>query len=155
MYPTVAPVSLMHKIFPFLVGIFLSSLPSYLSSSSYITFRISSQISQVIEGIAKAANLQDDIIVWGNTRKELHQSLKEVLYRVQKSGVKLNLPKCKFEATAFCLCKFTGNLFKFFVCKMIDLFPHSSFVLQSKLGIQLFSHPPTRRLQSEGMVRKM
>ena len=57
------------------------------------------QISQVIEGIAKAANLQDDIIVWGNTREELHQSLKEVLYKVQKSGVKLNLSKCKFEAT--------------------------------------------------------
>eukprot|EP00112_Aurelia_sp_Birch-Aquarium-sp1_P023107 Seg6752.3 transcript_id=Seg6752.3/GoldUCD/mRNA.D3Y31 product="Retrovirus-related Pol polyprotein from transposon 17.6" protein_id=Seg6752.3/GoldUCD/D3Y31 len=57
------------------------------------------QISQVIEGIEKAANLQDDIIVWGNTREELHQSLKEVLYRVQKSGVKLNLSKCKFEVT--------------------------------------------------------
>ncbi len=37
------------------------------------------QISQVNEGIENAANLQDDIIVWGSSREELHQSLKEVL----------------------------------------------------------------------------
>ena len=71
-------------------------LPFGIHSASEICQQ---QISQVIEGIAKVANLQDDIIVWGNTREELHQSLKEVLYRVQKSGVKLNLSKCKFEAT--------------------------------------------------------
>ena len=39
------------------------------------------------------------VIIWGKTREELHQSLKEVLQRVQISGMKLNLSKCKFEAT--------------------------------------------------------
>ena len=71
-------------------------LPFGIHSASEICQQ---QISQVIEGIAKATILQEDIIVWGNTREELHQSLNEVLYRVQKSGVKLNFPKCKFEAT--------------------------------------------------------
>ena len=57
------------------------------------------RIGQVIKGIGKVANLHNDIIVWGNTREELHQSLKEVLHRVQEFEMKLNLSKCKFKAT--------------------------------------------------------
>ena len=39
-----------------------------------------------------------------------------------------------------------------FVCKMIVLVPHLKFVLQSKFGIQLFSHLPNNRLENEVIV---
>ena len=58
-------------------------LPFGIHSASEICQQ---QISQVIDGVEKAANLQDEIIVWGNTTEELYQSLKEVLYRVQSLG---------------------------------------------------------------------
>ena len=34
-----------------------------------------------------------------HSKEQLHNTLKEVLYRVQKSGMKLNLAKCTLEAT--------------------------------------------------------
>ena len=56
-------------------------------------------IARVIEGVDNCANEQDDIIIWGHSKEQLHNTLKNVLYRVQKCGMKLNLAKCIFEAT--------------------------------------------------------
>ncbi|CAB4033003.1 retrotransposon-like family member retr-1 [Paramuricea clavata] len=57
------------------------------------------EISKIIAGCDGAANSQDDIIVWGET-KEIHdQRLKKVLDKIRDSGLKLNHAKCIFGAT--------------------------------------------------------
>ncbi|CAB4018481.1 Hypothetical predicted protein [Paramuricea clavata] len=57
------------------------------------------EISKIIAGCDGAANSQDDIIVWGET-KEIHdQRLKKILDKIRDSGLKLNHAKCIFGAT--------------------------------------------------------
>ena len=50
-------------------------------------------ILRCIEG---CANSQDDIIVWGATKKEHDQRLRSCLTRIRQSGLKLNQSKCIF-----------------------------------------------------------
>ena len=57
------------------------------------------EISKIIAGCDGAANSQDDIIVWGET-KEIHdERLKKVLDKIRDNGLKLNHAKCIFGAT--------------------------------------------------------
>ncbi|XP_028417254.1 uncharacterized protein LOC114541657 [Dendronephthya gigantea] len=53
-------------------------------------------LQETLQGIQGAKNIADDIIVFGNTRKEHDQALEEVLRRLQESNLTLNLQKCKF-----------------------------------------------------------
>ena len=56
-------------------------------------------------------NMTDDILVFGRTKKEMHQNLMAILPRLKESGVTLNGDKCEFyksELTFFGLC-FTGD----------------------------------------------
>ena len=71
-------------------------LPFGVSNASEI-FQM--DIAEIIEGIEGAANAQDDIIIWGET-KEIHdQRLHEVMSRIKQSGLQLNRAKCKFCVT--------------------------------------------------------
>ena len=53
-------------------------------------------LQMTLQGIQGAKNITDDIIVFGNTRKNDDQALEEVLTRVQENNLTLNLQKCKF-----------------------------------------------------------
>ena len=58
-----------------------------------------SELSQLIEGIDGAANVQDDIIIHVPTRELHDERVRLVLTRIRKSGLKLNKQKCKFGAS--------------------------------------------------------
>ena len=54
-------------------------------------------IHEVIAGCKGAANMADDIIVYGVDKKEHDENLYAVLERIQKSGLTLNPQKCEFR----------------------------------------------------------
>ena len=56
------------------------------------------QIQQILEGLG-VANAQDDILVWGETKKMLRKRTLDVLTTIKKNGLKLNKDKCLFEVT--------------------------------------------------------
>ena len=58
-----------------------------------------SELSQLIDGIDGAANVQDDIIIHVPTRELHDERVRLVLTRIRKSGLKLNKQKCKFGAS--------------------------------------------------------
>ena len=53
-------------------------------------------LQETPQGIQGAKNIADDIIVFGNTRKDHDRTLKEVLTRLQENNLTLTLQKCKF-----------------------------------------------------------
>lgn len=63
-------------------------------------------LEQMLAGIKNAKNLQDDIIVWGETAEIHDQSLKLVLKMLKDRNVLLNHEKCKFKVTE---CIFLGH----------------------------------------------
>lgn len=63
------------------------SLPLGIHSSSEI-FQV--QIANLIAGIPGTANLQNDIVVWGNSKLEYDNRLEQVLQSISKAGLKLN-----------------------------------------------------------------
>jgi hypothetical protein len=65
-------------------------LPFGVSNASEI-FQL--DIAESVEGIEGAANAQDDIIVWGDTKEVHDQRLHEELSRIKDSGLKLNRKK--------------------------------------------------------------
>ena len=54
-------------------------------------------ICSVIAGCKGAANIADDIIVYGVNKKEHDENLYAVLERIQKSGLTMNPKKCQFR----------------------------------------------------------
>ena len=54
-------------------------------------------VAEIIIGIENAANMQDDIIIWGSSQKEHDEVLIKVLDRIRESGLKLNKGKCVFS----------------------------------------------------------
>ena len=54
------------------------------------------EISKIIFGLEGCANSQDDIIVWGNSKKQHDERLKAVFHHIRQSGLKLNAAKCVF-----------------------------------------------------------
>ena len=53
-------------------------------------------VANIISDIEGASNSQDDIIIWGKTREELHERTVQVLEAIRKNGMKLNPAKCVF-----------------------------------------------------------
>ncbi|CAH2085636.1 unnamed protein product [Euphydryas editha] len=53
-------------------------------------------MTSLLAGISGVAVLIDDIIISGRTMLVMQQRLEEVLYRIQKAGLRLNKNKCKF-----------------------------------------------------------
>ena len=68
-------------------------LPFGIHSASEI-FQV--EIANLIAGIQGTANLQDDIIVWGNSKLEHDNRLEQVFKRISSAGLKLNKEKCRF-----------------------------------------------------------
>ena len=71
----------------------ISRLPFGIHSASEI-FQV--EIVNLIAGIKGTANLQDDIIVWKNSKLEHYNPLEQVLKRISSTGLKLNREKCRF-----------------------------------------------------------
>ena len=63
------------------------------------------EISKIING-TESMNSQDDIIIWGTSKKELRDRSHKVFEAISKSGLKLNKSKCQFEMTEI---KFLGH----------------------------------------------
>lgn len=63
-----------------------------------------SQVLSDIEG--KVCNM-DDILVYRSTRQEHDKRLRSVLFRLQQTGITLNVNKCQFGVTRV---KFLGHI---------------------------------------------
>ena len=70
-------------------------LPFGIHSASEV---FQAEVANIISGIEGCANSQDDIIVWGATKKEHDQRLRSCLTRIRQSGLKLNRSKCIFTS---------------------------------------------------------
>ena len=70
-------------------------LPFGIHSASEV---FQAEVANIISGIEECANSQDDIIVWGATKKEHDQRLRSCLTRIRQSGLKLNRSKCIFAS---------------------------------------------------------
>ena len=71
-------------------------LPYGIHSASEI---FQASVANIISDIEGASNSQDDIIIWGKTREELHERTIQVLEAIRKNGMKLNPTKCIFART--------------------------------------------------------
>ena len=56
-------------------------------------------VAEILEGIEGVQNAQDDIIVWGKTKTEHDNRLRNVLRRIRDYGIKLNKDKCIFNVS--------------------------------------------------------
>ena len=65
-------------------------------------------IAEIIDGLPGCAHIQDDILVWGKDKEDHDQSLRAVIDRIQKSGLKLNKSKCAFGLNQL---KYCGHIF--------------------------------------------
>ena len=72
-------------------------LPFGIHSTSEV---FPAEVSSIIANLTGCINSQDDIIVWGRTRKEHDAPLRSILTRIRASGLKLNRRKCIFAATS-------------------------------------------------------
>ena len=71
-------------------------LPYGIHSASELFQKV---VEDILRGVENAANVQDDIVVWGKDQKEHDKTLQEVLKRIAASGMKLNKNKCEFSKT--------------------------------------------------------
>ena len=71
-------------------------LPYGIHSASEI---FQASVANIISDIEGSSNSQDDIIIWGKTREELHERTVQVLEAIRKNGMKLNPAKCVFVRT--------------------------------------------------------
>ena len=55
-------------------------------------------VAEILEGLEGVQNAQDDIIIWGSTKAEHDQRLRDAMMQIRKSGMKLNKTKCVFSA---------------------------------------------------------
>ena len=69
-------------------------LPFGLNSSNEIFHK---RVSNVYEGLLGVLVLYDDVLVFANTKEEHDMRLAKCLERTRNQGIKLNLPKCKFQ----------------------------------------------------------
>ena len=65
-------------------------------------------MSQTLSGILQAADIYDDIIIFGRTQREHDLALIQVLQRFQDCGLTLGLSKCQMNAKSV---KFFGIIF--------------------------------------------
>lgn len=66
-----------------------------LNSAPEIFHRV---ISQVFENIENVVSFQDDILLWANTEKQLHNILIKIFKKAKAQGIKFNPNKCIFGA---------------------------------------------------------
>ena len=71
-------------------------LPYGIHSASEI---FQASVANVISDIEGSSNSQDDTIIWGKMREELHERTVHVLEAIRKNGTKLNAAKCVFART--------------------------------------------------------
>jgi len=64
-------------------------------------------MEKILKGIKGVICLMDDILVYGKTAEEHWDRLREVLVRIEKSGMTLKKEKCEFGCTEI---KFLGHL---------------------------------------------
>lgn len=69
-------------------------LPFGISSASEVFQR---SIAQMIEGLKGVVNIIDDLLVWGDSIKEPHHILIQLLKRARYNNLKLNRNKCKIR----------------------------------------------------------
>ena len=55
------------------------------------------EISKVLDGLTGVVCMMDDIVVFGSTGEERDKHLREVLTKLQVSGLRLNKQKCRFR----------------------------------------------------------
>lgn len=73
---------------------YFKRLPFGLSCAPEIFHRVVSQIFEKIDGVQ---SFQDDILIWGETEKQLTERVNAVLDKAQTNGFKFNINKCKFN----------------------------------------------------------
>ena len=71
-------------------------LPYEINSAGEI---FQASVANVISDIEGSSNRQDDIIILGRTREELHEQTVQVLKAIRKNGIKLNPAECVFART--------------------------------------------------------
>ena len=83
-------------------------------SQLLITFGVSSapelfqqRINQVLEGLSGVLCLMDDVLVFGETQDEHDRRLKQVMEKLESTGVTLNVDKCEFSRDTL---KFLGHI---------------------------------------------
>jgi len=65
-------------------------------------------IGEVIKGVRGAANVYDDIIIFGANRKEHDKHMHELLQCLESAGLTLDTDKCKFYKNSI---EFFGVIF--------------------------------------------
>ena len=71
------------------------------------------EMSQTLSGILQAANIYDDVIIFGRTQRELDLALIQVLQRLSNCWLTLGLSKCQLNAKSV---KFFGIIFHHSIC---------------------------------------
>ena len=64
-------------------------------------------MSQMLAGLPGTLCMMDDVLVYGATQEEHDDRLRQVLKRIQDSGMTLNPEKCKFSRSCI---KFLGHV---------------------------------------------
>ena len=57
------------------------------------------EIHRVIQGIEGAANISDDIIIYGRSQEEHDERLAKVMQRLERAGLTVNANKCLFSVS--------------------------------------------------------
>lgn len=65
-------------------------------------------LSNALQGLRGVKNIWDDIIIFGKSKQEHDENLKEALDRFRNLGLTLNWSKCKFNETSI---SFFGHVF--------------------------------------------
>lgn len=81
-----------------------NKLPFGITSALEIFQR---RMNRILEGLDSVVCLMDDILVFGKDRNEHNSRLRDVLQRLEKANVTLNLSKCEFEKTTV---RFLGHI---------------------------------------------
>jgi transposase InsO family protein len=65
-------------------------------------------VVQTFDGLPGVESYLDDIVIWGSSKKEHDERLRNVLSRARESGFKFNPNKCKFSVSEI---KYLGHIF--------------------------------------------
>ena len=74
----------------------LQTLTVWIHSANEI---FQARVANIISDIEESSNSQNDIIIWGKTREELHEQTVQLLEATRKNGMKLNPAECVFSRT--------------------------------------------------------
>lgn len=57
------------------------------------------RMAQILEGLDGVVCHMDDVLIWGSTRQQHDERLRDVMSRLSTAGVTLNMEKCQFSKT--------------------------------------------------------